>query len=378
MTDHTTSTDDSGGEPFEVFVSDGLDAWLEANDTSIAFALPPHKLVLVGRDEDGAVALFERTFDKTMGMAQLDSRQLFLGTKYQLWRFDDMDVPEEHLDDGFDRCFVPREMWTTGNINIHDVAVARGPAGPDDCDITFVATRFSCLGKPSEHTSFDPVWTPPFSPQFAPGDRCHLNGLTLDESGPAYVSAVGATNDLERWRFERNGGGLVMHVPTNEVVATGFSMPHSPRLWKGQLYLAHSGAGELVHIDPQSGAVEPVGFAPGFLRGLGFVNDYAIVGSSKPREGDLYSGLPLDDRLAAESTLPHLGVFIFDLKTGKLAEWLLIEGRYREIFDVVALPGVRRPMAIGLRHPDLGREVWLKSGRIQPRDVHEHDGADRT
>jgi uncharacterized protein (TIGR03032 family) len=346
-------------------MSPGFERWLTDNDTSLAFALPPAKLVFVGRDLDDRIAVYERTFDKTMGLSADGTHRIYMGGRYQLWRFDDVPLTAQATDSGFDRCFAPRQVWVTGNINVHDVAV--DPRGGPGRGVTMVATRFSCLARPSDDAGFEPVWQPPFVSSFRPGDRCHLNGLAMGPDGPAYVTAVGATDDLERWRTERRGGGIVMDVASNEIVARGLSMPHSPRLHEGALYATHSGDGALIKVDPHAGSWEEIGFAPGFLRGLAFVGRYAIVGSSMPREGDLYSGLPLDDRLAAAKQRPRLGLFIFDLSTGAVVEWLFVEGSSREIFDVIALPGVRRPMAYGIVGPELAESVWVDSSTATGR-----------
>jgi uncharacterized protein (TIGR03032 family) len=346
--------------PFRLTMSAGFEAWLAANDTSLAFALPPSKLVFVGRDLQDRIAVYERSFDKTMGLSADGTHRIYMGGRYQIWRFDDVPLTAEATDSGFDRCFAPRQVWVTGNINVHDVAV--DPRGGPANGVTLAATRFSCLARPSDRYSFEPVWQPPFVHTFRPGDRCHLNGLAMGADGPAYVTAVGATDDLERWRSERRGGGVVVDVVANEVISTGFSMPHSPRLHRDSLYLTNSGNGTLVEVDRATGAWSELGFAPGFLRGLTFVGDYAIAGSSMPRTGDLYSGLPLDDRLAAANQRPRLGLFIFDLRTGAVAEWLFVEGASREIFDVIALPGVRRPMAYGIVGSELSESVWIDSG----------------
>jgi uncharacterized protein (TIGR03032 family) len=123
--------------------------------------------------------------------------------------------------------------------------------------------------------------------------------------------------------------------------------------------LANAGTGELGRVDLERGAFEPVVFGPGFLRGLCFVGDYAIVGSSKPRRGDIYSGLALDDALEERNVQPHLGLFVVDLRRGELVEWLLIEGPVRELFDVCALTGAVRPAAIGLRSDEIQTELWF-------------------
>lgn len=92
-------------------------------------------------------------------------------------------------------------------------------------------------------------------------------------------------------------------------------------------------------------------------------------------DGGPYSWAPLDDRVAQVSTYPHLGIFIFDLKTGNPAAWLLIERNYREIFDVVVSPGGRRPIVCrsrihraGIDVPMVLTTVGRQSGTIGGRN----------
>lgn len=177
----------------------------------------------------------------------------------------------------------------------------------------------------------------------------------------AYVTTVSQTADVDGWRRHRHDGGTVIDVATDEIVCTGLSMPHSPRWHDGRLWLANAGTGELGYVDLATGRFVPVCFVPGFVRGLCFVGDYAVIGSSKPRYGDLYSGLALDDRLEASGEEPCLGLFVIDLRTGEIAEWLLIEGPVRELFEVVALPGVRTPKAMGLLSDEITRNIRFDS-----------------
>jgi uncharacterized protein (TIGR03032 family) len=96
------------------------------------------------------------------------------------------------------------------------------------------------------------------------------------------------------------------------------------------------------------------------LRGLSFVGDYAIVGSSKPRYGNVYSGLALDDELQRRKQTAHLGFFIINLKTGQVEHWFFIESEaLRELYDVVALPDIRQPMALGFMTDEIQRSIWF-------------------
>jgi len=52
---------------------------------------------------------------------------------------------------------------------------------------------------------------------------------------------VSESNVADGWRDHRADGGIVMDCQSNEIVARGLSMPHSPRLHKGKLYVLNSG-----------------------------------------------------------------------------------------------------------------------------------------
>src|SRR3954452_5177299 len=168
------------------------------------------KLFLLGLQPDGRLALFERSFDRAMGLATHD-RQLYLSTLYQLWRFDDALEPGQ-AHQGHDRLYVPQLAWTTGDLDVHDVAV-RG-----DGRVVFVNTLFSCLAEPSEGHSFAPLWQPPWISRLAAEDRCHLNGLALVEGRPAFATAVSRSDVTGGWRDRRRDGGVVVRVPDGEVV----------------------------------------------------------------------------------------------------------------------------------------------------------------
>ena len=141
-------------------------------------------------------------------------------------------------------------------------------------------------------------------------------------------------------------------------------MPHSPRWYDGKLWVLNSGAGEFGHIDLATGRFEPVAFCPGYLRGLAFHGPYALVTLSKPRHVTFH-GLPLDDRLAEKGAEPQCGLQVIDLRTGQIAHWLRLDGTLvTELYDVVSLPGVRQPMAIGFKTNEIERLILV--GEEQP------------
>ncbi len=73
---------------FKVYASPGFPEWMAAEDVSLAFTTyDTGKLFLVGRNSVGQLAVFERTFERAMGLAVTSSDALWLATSYQIWRF---------------------------------------------------------------------------------------------------------------------------------------------------------------------------------------------------------------------------------------------------------------------------------------------------
>ena len=117
-------------------------------------------------------------------------------------------------------------------------------------------------------------------------------------------------------RDRRTAGGCVIDVTTGDVVAEGLSMPHSPRWYRERLWVLNSGKGELGRVDLAAGRFEPIAFCPGYLRGLAFAGDHAIVSLSQPRHDKTFGGLALDGELARRNADAQCGLQIIDLKTG--------------------------------------------------------------
>jgi uncharacterized protein (TIGR03032 family) len=353
MTDLSHSSASRKNEPWvEVTGSARLAAWLAEQRVGLAFTTyQTGKLFLMGHTPQGGLAVAERTFNRAMGL-WADGQTLWLSTLYQVWRFENLLVPGE-LYQGHDRLYVPKVANTTGDLDIHDIAIDQ-----DGCPV-FVATKFGCLATLAVRSSFTPLWRPAFLSKLAAEDRCHLNGLALAEGRPRYVTAVSQSDVVDGWRDRRSDGGVVLEVPDSRVLASGLSMPHSPRLYRGRLWLHNSGAGQFGSIDPAGGPFEPLTFCPGYLRGLAFVGDYAVVGLSQPRHDKTFGGLPLDAELAKRDADARCGLLIIDLRSGDVAHWVRVEGMVRELYDVAVLPGVARPMALGFKSDEIQRLIAI-------------------
>jgi len=331
----------------EINASRQFTSWLAEQKLSLAFTTyQAGKLFFIGLKPDGKLSVFERTFERCMGLYASDS-SLYMSSLYQLWRFENILQPGQ-TNNEYDALYVPQMSYVTGDLDIHDVVVGKD-------GLVFVNTLFSCLAKVSESHSFVPLWKPPFISKLAAEDRCHLNGLALQDGKPRYVTAVSQSDAAEGWRDKRGDGGCVIDVESEEIIVTGLSMPHSPRWYRDKLWVCNSGSGEFGYVDLDAGKFEPVAFCPGYLRGCSFYGDFAVLGISKPRGNKTFSGLALDEQLNQKQVEARCGLLVIDLRSGDIVHSLRVDGIIDELYDVVILPGVCQPMAIGFKSDEIRR-----------------------
>jgi protein O-GlcNAc transferase len=345
----------STAPPKQIIGSRQITDWLQAQQISLACTTyQTSRLLLLGLNAANQLSGFERIFDRAMGLYATADR-LYLSTKYQLWQLDNALQPGQHYQ-GYDRLYVPRIGHTTGDLDIHDVVAL--PNG----QVVFVCTVLNCLATLSDRHSCQPIWKPPFISQMTNEDRCHLNGLAVVDGQPRYVTAVSQSDVVDGWRDRRQNGGVIIDILSNEIVLSGLSMPHSPRWYRDRLWVLNSGRGEFGWVDLAAGRFEPITFCPGYLRGMAFWRDWAIVGLSKSRKEDhTFGGLALDELLVEKDVEARCGLMMINLNTGNIDHWLRIEGgAVTELYDVQVLPGAQHPMALGFQTEEIAQLITLE------------------
>ena len=136
-----------------------------------------------------------------------------------------------------------------------------------------------------------------------------------------------------------------MDVSSGELISRGLSMPHSPRLHDGRLWLLESGTGRLVLVDAATGQRQTVATLPGFTRGLALCGPYAFIGLSKIRETSAMDGVPLAERRGQLKC----GVAVVHVRSSQVIAFLEFHTAVEEIFDVQLLPGLRFPEVMGFQ-----------------------------
>jgi uncharacterized protein (TIGR03032 family) len=92
----------------------------------------------------------------------------------------------------------------------------------------------------------------------------------------------------------------------------------------------NSGSGEFGFIGTAAGRFEPVALCPGYWRGLAFAGNHVIVGLSLARDNRTFSGLALEDALAARDVTLRCGLAVIDLASGDMTSWVRMEGVVRD------------------------------------------------
>ena len=217
------------------------------------------KLILVRAEGDRLNTHF-REFDRPMGVAyDAECDRLAIGASNQVWEFRNQPsvAPKLPPEGRHDAAFIPRTSHHSGDIRIHELGWIHG-------EIWAVNTLFSCLCTFDRHHSFVPRWRPPFVTALAPGDRCHLNGMAIADGRVRYVTCFGSTNTAGGWRANKANGGALLDVASGEHVLRGLSMPHSPRVYAGNVWVLESGLGAIAIADPRSGQKTEVAALAGF------------------------------------------------------------------------------------------------------------------
>ncbi|MCR9171619.1 MAG: TIGR03032 family protein [bacterium] len=303
------------------------------------------KLVFISAKDEHALVQLPRTFDKPMGIAEdAEKDKLALACKDSVQVFAnsrDLAAFYPPAPQKYDALYMPRLTYHTGQVDIHDLNFGK------DGKLYAVNTLFSCIISLDDDYNFTPHWQPWFVDKIVSEDRCHLNGMAMQNGLPKYATAFNTGNSPQSWRENITKTGVIMDVTSNEVVVDGLAMPHSPRIYNGALYCLLSATGELIKVDTANGSYETVVKLDGFVRGMDLYQDYLFIGLSKLRKNSS-TFAKLDFAEAANEA----GIMIVHLPTGSVAGKISYQTSLDEIYDVHVLANKRRPNILNTLKPE--------------------------
>ena len=292
-----------------------------------------------------------RGFNKPMGFAWEPGR-FAVGTNAEVWEFHNipavapkLDTPESPVP--HDGAYLPRACHVTGDIQIHEMAWL--PPEDDSGAAHHLSDFLSC----GSSTRDSRAWrhAAMFTALSHDGSRLLSRDLrrriaVTSMGWPAhgklqYITALGETDKPAGWRENKRAGGILMDVPSNEIIVRGLSMPHSPRWHNGLLWLLESGNGSVGVVDPKKGEYQEICRLPGFTRGIDFAGPYAFIGLSQVRESAVFSGIAIAEMPQADRCC---GVWAIDTRSGQVAGFVKFTDAVQEVFAVQVLRGCGGPM----------------------------------
>jgi uncharacterized protein (TIGR03032 family) len=299
------------------------------------------KLVLISPQNSESFSILPRSFAKPMGMELQDNR-LVLATKDEVIIFENSTELAKYYPNKpnyYDNLYVPRATFYTGQVDMHDVAF--GKEG-----IWAVNTSFSCLCLVNGFYNFIPKWQPPFISELVSEDRCHLNGLVLENGVPRFISGLGQTNSPQGWRGNIVAGGFLWDLQTNKPILENLPMPHSPILYKNELYMLLSASGELIKIDILNKSYKVIKNLNGFCRGLDIYGDYLFVGMSKLRKNSsTFAKLPFAEKA------DWAGIKVIHLPTAAFVGEIQFQTSVDEIYSVKIFPNSLKTNVLNTENP---------------------------
>lgn len=340
---------------YKIKYSEGFEKLLASVQGTLAISVyQAGKILLFDADERG-MRLRPISYQKPMGICS-EGDEMAIATLDELHVYKNEPELSDRLSKQnkvYDHLYFPRKTFHCGALDLHDIALVDG-------EWVGVNTLFSCICKFDNHHNFVPIWQPDFISELTPEDRCHLNGMAIENGEMKYITALGHGDYKQSWRADITNSGILIDIKKNEIVLDGLAMPHSPRLHNGKLFLLESAKGELIEVDLENYTKRTVAKLNGLVRGLVISNGLAFIGISMVREGSSTFKKLTDDVKADNASIQ-----VIDLKSGMVLGSLNFGGAIREIYDVQLLRNKQNVGIFGLydaRHKNgisiPGRVFW--------------------
>ncbi len=276
------------------------------------------------------------TLKKPMGIA-IDGTKLAVACIDELRFFSKNEKTAPFVNMGhyqYDPIYLQRATYHTSTLDVHDIAFGDGM-------IWGINTLFSCISVFDINHSFKPKWKPPYISELVPEDRCHLNGMVMQDGIPKYVTALSKDNEKQGWRKNKLNSGVLIEVPSGDIILSGLSMPHSPRYYENELYLLESGLGRLIKVNLKENKIEVVFDFNCFIRGLTFNHEIAFIGKSQIRETSTDF-----NHLSIKDNSKNAGVILFCMKTYTVLGEINYTADIQELYDVQVIENAPNALII--------------------------------
>ncbi|WP_321468198.1 TIGR03032 family protein [Halarcobacter sp.] len=300
--------------------------FLEKHGISIIFTSYSGGNLVIINSKDKKISQIIRRFEAPTGIA-LNKNKLAVSNKSKINLF----IQDEKLADTYpsanreyEKLYYPIASYNVYNLDHHDLAFSNDT-------LLSVATRINAITQIDNNLfhNVTPIWKPEFISNLSLNDHCHLNGLAVDSMGiMRYTTAFTSLKDSDNWRTSNLSKGVLIDIQKNEIVYENLYMPHSPRIYKNELYVFSSATEQLLKFNSQTKQMSEVIKLDGYLRGLDFYDNYAFIGVSKLRKTHIFGNLPIANKAI------NSGIVIVDMNTKEKVGEIIYENGMEEVFDV--------------------------------------------
>ena len=309
--------------------------WLNENKCNILISsFSTDHVLTLSTNQDSAPFMYYTNIPRAMGMSQYEDTLLIsshgnLITYYDIGKMGDIDHGT------FDKNYIPLTTLHKPDIDIHDVVMTK------DKKIYYISSLYSCICTPNYfNKTFNIYWKPKWISKMAAEDRCHLNGLCCIDGEPRFVTSICMNDTTRSWSDDKKvKKGIVYDIISDEIYCKDLSFPHSPRWYNNMLWVLESGSGYFGFIE--NNKFERKVFIPGFLRGLIFHNNYAIVNTSIDRHTKNFKEYELGDILETKKLKEKCGIWIIDINTFDIVHSLIFTGDVKELYDIAIVPNCK-------------------------------------
>jgi len=337
-----------------------LPGWMKDNNcTFVITSYKSHTLIFLGVRND-TIYTYTMMQERPTGIAIKDDK-LYVSNIGNIVTYVNRGAIETPLNGMFDTNYCVKNINVSAHIDVHDICVS------DDCQsnkssetLFYCSTGLNSICTPSDKYTCNIYWTPPWIKLNDKGnppneDRCHLNGLCCLDGKPKYVTAVCMRDYLGAWQEHMNEG-VVYDVVENKVVCDKLIMPHSPRVYKNKIWILESGSGYFGYID--GGKFIKKTFLPGFLRGLDFIGNFAVICTSLDRHDHAFRDTPVSRKLKADGRDSKCGIWVIDLENFEIESYLHFSD-IKELYDVRIIPNSQTPRVLGMTDSITWKNIYL-------------------
>jgi uncharacterized protein (TIGR03032 family) len=336
-------------ENLEISISSGFPKLLENAGITLALSTYQAGKVILISASNGRIQQRFKSFQKPMGIAVCNDK-LAVASLNEVRTFKNAPRLAGNYPEGpnqFDALYLPRAVYFSGTTDLHDLSYLKN-------ELHGVNTLFSCVVKINDDYSFEPIWQPSFISDLEPEDRCHLNGIAVEDDKIKFISCLSKTNVKNGWRKDIVNTGAIIDYQSNEVFLDGLAMPHSPRIYGNKLIFLQSAKGLVTIYNQETGTLKNIELNC-FPRGMVCRDGLAFIGVSKIREtSKSFKILPVKD------VAKHAGIKVIEIESGLLVGEMRYENIISEIYDVQILEN-RRPNLINHEDKVHNRAIAAKN-----------------